>query len=134
LWTVANPNGYALRFNPLPPIGGFVWLAWIAYQRRAPKFLTLQQTISPVPDELAYLFREGFLAKCLAHANSPRADRQNQLWHEQLEQAIRAGEREELTWSFTPDSGMAGASTLGPWAQVGPANPFNYGFGGYGGY
>ena len=132
-WTVANPNGYALRLNPLPPEGGFVWLMWIVYQRRAPRFTSLQQTISPVPDDLAYLFREGFLYKCLAHANSPRADKMNLAWHEQIEQAIRAGEREEQVWDFVPDSGMSGASPMGPWAAVGPANPFNYGYGGYGG-
>jgi len=127
-WTVANPNGYALRFNPLPSIGGFVWLMWIAYQRRAPKFRTLQQTISPVPDDLAYLFREGFVAKCLQHANSPRAVMQNQMWHEQIQQAILAGEREEQAWSFFPDTGMSGDSVLGPFYPVGPASPFNYGY------
>ncbi len=127
-WTVANPNGFAIRFNPLPSIGGFVWLVWIAYQRRAPKFLNLAQTISPVPDELAYLFREGFLYKCLAHANSPRALNQQQAWHEQIEQAIRAGEREEQAWSMFPDTAMSGDSVLGPFYPVGPASPFNYGY------
>ena len=130
-WTVANPNGYCIRFAPLPPEGGFAWLMWIAYQRRAPRFTSLQQTISPVPDDLAYLFREGFLAKCLQHANSPRAAMQNQMWHEQIEQAIRAGEREEQAWSMYPDGGMTGASVLSPWAVAGPANPFNYGYFGY---
>lgn len=127
-WTCADPSGFALRFNPLPAIGGFVWLFWIAYQRRPPKFTTLQQTISPVPDELAYLFREGFLAKCLQHANSPRAVMQNQMWHEQIMQAIKAGEREEQAWSMFPDTGMSGDSLLGPFYPVGPASPFNYGY------
>jgi len=127
-WTVANPNGYAIRFNPLPSLGGFVWLMWIAYQRRPIKFTSLQQTLSPIPDDLAYLFREGFVAKCLQHANSPRAVMQNQFWHEQIEQAIRAGEREEQAWSIFPDTSMSGDSVLGPFYPVGPASPFNYGY------
>lgn len=127
-WTVADPNGYCVRFNPIPAIGGFVWLMWVVYQRRAPRFKTLEDTISPVPDDLAYLFREGFLAKCLQHANSPRAQAQNQMWHEQIEQAIRAGEREEQAWSIFPDTGMSGDSVLGPFYPVGPASPFNYGY------
>lgn len=127
-WTVANPNGYCIRFNPIPAIGGFVWLMWVVYQRRAPRFKTLQDTISPIPDDLAYLFREGFLAKCLQHANSPRAVMQNQMWHEQIEQAIRAGEREEQAWSIFPDTAMSGDSVLGPFYPVGPASPFNYGY------
>lgn len=128
VWTVANPNGYALRFNPIPAVGGFVWLFWIAYQRRPPKFTSLQQTLSPIPDELAYLFREGFVAKCLQHANSPRARMQNEMWHEQIEQAIKAGEREEQAWSIFPDTAMSGDSVLGPFYPVGPASPFNYGY------
>jgi hypothetical protein len=106
-------------------------LFWIAYQRRPPRFTTLQQTLSPIPDELAYLFREGFLAKCLQHANSPRAVQQNQMWHEQIEQAIRAGEREEQAWSIVPDTGMAGTSPNGTGWPVGPANPFLYGYAGF---
>jgi hypothetical protein len=105
-----------------------VWLVWVAYQRRAPKFTSLQQTLSPIPDELAYLFREGFLYKCLAHANSPRALNQQQAWHEQIDQAIRAGEREEQAWSMFPDTSMSGDSVLGPFYPVGPASPFNYGY------
>lgn len=127
-WTVANPSGYALRFNPLPAEGGFVWLFQVVYQRRAPKFTSIQQTISPVPDDLAYLFREGFLAKCLQHANSPRAPMQYQMWEEQIQQAIRAGEREEQAWSMFPDTSMSGDSVLGPFYPVGPASPFNYGY------
>jgi hypothetical protein len=127
-WTVANPNGFAIRVNPLPAEGGFTWLFWIVYQRRAPRFKYLDQTISPVPDDLAYLFREGFVAKCLQHANSPRAAMQNQMWHEQIEQAIRAGEREEQAWSIFPDTQMSGDSVLGPFYPVGPASPFNYGY------
>ena len=127
-WTVANPNGWCFRMNPLPAIGGFVWLMWIAYQRKPPRFVQPSQSLSPIPDDLAYLFREGFLYKCLAHANSPRALNQQQAWHEQIEQAIRAGEREEQAWSIYPDTSMSGDSVLGPFYPVGPASPFNYGY------
>ncbi len=47
---------------------------------------------------------------------------------EQIEQAIRAGEREEQAWSMFPDTSMAGDSVLGPFYPVGPASPFNYGY------
>lgn len=131
-WTVANPNGYALRFNPLPANGGFVWLWWITYQRRAPKYTSLQQTIAPVPDDLASLFRDGFMAKCLQHANSPRGRDAWGEWLLAIEEAVKAGDREQELFDLIPDSGMAGYSLLGPIYPVGPASPFTYGMGFYG--
>ena len=66
-WTVANPNAYTFRLSPLPPLSGLAWLIWPVYQRKAPIFTTLQQTLDPIPDEYAYLFRSGFLAYCYDH-------------------------------------------------------------------
>jgi hypothetical protein len=56
------------------------------------------------------------------------------MWHEQIEQAIRAGEREEQAFGIFPSDGITGGSDMGPFTQVGPANPFLYGYGGWGGY
>ena len=131
-WTVANPKGQAIRVNPLPAFGGFVWLFFIMYQRRAAKFTTLQQTLAPIPDDLAYLFRDGFIAKCKQHANTKDAGQAFEIWLAQIDQAVRAGDREQRLFSWIPDSGMAGYSLLGPIYPSGPASPYSYGYGFYG--
>ncbi len=131
-WTVADPNGYAIRLNPLPGMGGLCWLMQIVYQRKAPRFRTLQDTISPVPDDYSYLFREGFLAKCYDHVSSPKAPGQYAKWHEQIEQALRASTREITEFGMYPDTGMAGGSVIGPSIPIGPSSPYNtYGWGSF---
>lgn len=129
IWTVAGPNSYTIRVNPLPGIGGLCWLLMVVYQRKANKFRSLQDTISPVPDDYAYLFRAGFEAKALAAAQSPRANIALQLWNEQLDTARREMDREISEVGMYPDTGMTGGSTTWDQFSVGPANPYQYGYG-----
>jgi hypothetical protein len=71
-WTVADPNGYAFRLTPLPAQSGIVWQIQPVYQKKPPILSNLQQTIAPVPDEMGYMFRAGFIASCYEHANSQK--------------------------------------------------------------
>ena len=128
-WTVADPSGFAIRLNPLPGIGGLCWLMQVVYQRRAPKFTSLQNTISPIPDDFAFLFRAGFTAYALMAAGSPRADKAYQIWEEQIAQARFMSQREQTEYGFYPDTGMTGGSTTWDQFSVGPASPFQYGYG-----
>src|ERR1700692_1963503 len=98
----------------------------VVYQRRPPKFTSLQNTISPIPDDYAYLFRAGFSAYVLRAAGSPLADRMYQVWEEQIAQARFASQREQTQYGLYPDTGMTGGSTTWDQFSVGPANPFQY--------
>lgn len=131
-WTVAPPNGYCIRVFPLPPLSGLCWLIWPVYQRKAPKIVTLQQTISPIPDEYAYLFRSGFLAYCYDHARSAKAGAQYAKWEEQIMTALKAGDRETEDWTMYPSTGLMGGGSQPNWGvSVGPGNPYGYGWAGY---
>ena len=123
-WTVANPNGYAARFNPLPGLGGLCWLVWTEYQRKAPKWTSLQNTISPIPDDYAFLFRQGFLAKCLQAAGSKNAQAAYQQWEEQIDQSLKASTREISEYGLIPDNSMSENSGSMTCFPAGPSSPF----------
>ena len=129
-WTVADPNGYAIRVNPLPAQSGLCWLLMPYYQKRAPKITSLQQTLSPLPDDYLYLFRTGFLAMCYDHVSSPKAAAQYAKWEEQIMQALRQADRSMEVYGLFPSNGiMGGGQNVTPF-PLGPANPFSQG-GGY---
>lgn len=131
-WTVAPPNGYMIRVSPLPPLSGLCWLLWPVYQRKAQRIKLLQQTISPIPDEYAYLFRSGFLAYCYDHAGSPKAGAAYAKWEEQIMTALKASDRETEDWTMYPSTGLMGGGSQPNWGvSVGPGNPYGYGWAGY---
>src|SRR6185437_7467487 len=51
VWTVADPNGYAIRISPLPAFSGLAWLIIPVYQTKPPILANLRQTIDPIPPE-----------------------------------------------------------------------------------
>lgn len=131
-WTVADPNGVAIRVNPLPSQAGLTWLLIPWYQMKAPKLTSLQQFISPIPDEYAYLFRAGMLAMCYDHVGSAKAQTQYAKWEEQIMTALKAGQREQDSQIFYPSEGiMGGGGSYNPALGIGPSNPYSQGWAGY---
>jgi hypothetical protein len=126
-WTVADPNGYAMRVSPLPAYSGLTWLIFPYYQRKAPKITSLSQTISPIPDDYAYLYRQGFLCQCFKHAGSPRFQQEYAQWQADIQTALRASDRERDETCFYPTSGLMSGNSIefGP-LPIGPAWPFQY--------
>ena len=126
-WTVADPNGVAIRLAPLPPLSGIVWQIVPVYQKKPPLLTSLQQTLSPIPDEMGYLFRQGFLAMCKEHASpgSKAAVLARQEWEKALFTALRSGDREREDASMYPSESLMGGSTWKYGAPVGPAWPFD---------
>lgn len=124
-WTVADPNGVCIRLAPLPALNGLAWLITPVYQMKPPILKSLQNTISPIPDELGYMFREGFLALCFEHANSKQFAGKFMQWRDSLTTALRSGDREREDAVFFPSQGLMGGG--GPWVgglPVGAAWPF----------
>src|SRR5882762_410776 len=130
-WTVAPSNGYTIRLNPLPPLSGLAWLMWPVYQRKASLFVTIQQTIDPIPDEYAYLFRSGFLAMCYDHVGSPKATTQYAKWEEQIMTALKAADREQEGFTLYPSTGLTGGGVSANWSvSIGPGWPYGTGYAG----
>lgn len=128
MWTVADPNACAIRLNPLPGIGGLCWLMQIVYQRKAPVYKSLQNSISPIPDDFVYLFLQGFKAMILMAAGSPSGNTEYQLWHESMQLAKESANRSQTEYGLVPSDGsFDGSGFLG--FSIGAANPYQYGYG-----
>jgi hypothetical protein len=125
-WTVANPNGIALRLAPLPAFSGISWLLVSVYQRKPPIITSLQSTLYPIPDEYAYLFRQGFIAFCKEHAGTKDARDAYLKWEEMVMNALRSGDRERESKSFYPSEGLMTGGGGGYYQQlpIGPGYPF----------
>lgn len=131
-WTVAPRNGYAIRVNPLPAQAGLTWLLMPYYQSKPPKITSLQQTLGPIPDDLIYVFRSGFLAMCYDHISSPKAQAQYAKWEEQIFTALKASQRENDSFGFFPSEGiMGGGAGFNPALMAGPSNPYSFGYAGF---
>lgn len=132
-WTVANPNAIAIRLSPLPATSGLCWLTTAVYQKKPPYLTSLSGTISPIPDELIYLFQEGFLAFAYEHSPEPGAVRKAPAayakWEEDLMTALRSGDRERESFVMYPSEGLSGQGVNYGWPFLGPAFPYSpYGF------
>lgn len=128
IWTVVNPDSQGFRILPLPPQQGVVYQVNVIAQMQAPPpFQSLQDLLTPVPDDYARWFRDGFYAWCYKMSANPQARAQfpqmHQQWLMAMEKARKQGDREEDNAGFIPDRSVVGAT--GGW-DIGPALPYNY--------
>jgi hypothetical protein len=126
-WTVADPNGYAMRITPLPAYSGLCWLIIPVYQKK-PTILMALSNIIPIPDEYMYVFFDGFLAGCRDAADHSKYGESYQVWEQDLWRYLQSGDRERDETTFYPSQGLSGGGVQVGF-PVGPSNPFNYGFG-----
>lgn len=123
-WTVADPNGIALRICPLPANAGIVWQINPIYQKKPPIITSLQSTLSPIPDEYGYLFRQGFITMCYGHAGSAKFREAYAIWEEALFTATRSADREQESNTMYPSESIMGSGTGINYAAIGPAWPW----------
>lgn len=112
VWTVQDPNGVAIRLDRLASFGSNVFEIHCNYQTKAPVITTLKQTISPVPDDLAYLVKQGFLAFCYKQVDNAKFQTELAQWMLDIKEAMGASDREDQEFGFSPvdamqDTGMA---------------------------
>lgn len=122
IWTVADPNGYALRLSPLPALNGLCWYINLAYQIQPPDIPNLSTNLNPIPNQMVYLFRQGFRAALKAFNGSKDAGQSYMEWEETLQKAVRAADRQQEDNVFFPGIPLLG----GRYQQlnVGAAWPF----------
>ena len=85
---------------------GAIWGFNLVYQKKAALKTALTQTWSPVPDEISYVVRQGFLAAGYRYINSPRADVEEQKFQTKIRQALGADERETVEVQLCPAEGF----------------------------
>lgn len=128
IWTVADPDGYAMRISPLPAFSGLAWLITPVYQTKPPVLSTLQQTIDPIPPEFTYLFRRGFRAMLYEHAGSKLAAESYVKWEEDLMVAVSSADRQQEECVMYPNESVMGGGMGYPFPiGLGAAWPFGPG-------
>jgi len=124
-WTVADPNGYAMRLAPLPAFSGLCWLIIPVYQKK-PTIIKNLTDILQVPDEYIYLFVDGFLAGCRDAVDHEKYGASYATWAQDLVTYLKSGDRERDETQMYPSEGLTGGG-LRTGFPIGPSNPFNYG-------
>ncbi len=129
VWTVLDPNGWGLRFVPVPSITGTQWQFNVTAQMKPVRFVDLSQTLAPLPDELDQFFREGFLAQLYKRSSekSIRGKFQDawKQWEMALHELRVAEDRELEENKFIVTRTVFGAARSRNNFQGG-AWPFNY--------
>jgi hypothetical protein len=127
IWTVAPPDGYAIRLYPLPALNGLCW--WINCQYQiAPVFLTRLQDQITLPNYMSYLFRQGCRAMLYQFQGDAQGNTMYQEWEETLFKALRAGDRQQDDNRLYPDKSIMGG--YNPWMDpqgIGAAWPYGPG-------
>ena len=94
---------------------------------RVPKFISLAQTLEPIPDDYQTYFKQGFFAQCYKRNPDPkvraRFSDEWKMWLDSLEKAIIFANRETDDMGFYPGSGVM---DTGWGAQIypNPAQPY----------
>ena len=129
IWTVADPNGYAMRLFPLPALNGLCWWINCQYQVAPPVLPTLQTPIAPIPNYMVYLFRAGCRAMLYQFQGNPEGNQMYAEWEETLVKALRAADRQQDDYRLYPEKGLLSgwAPYDVPWYAIGAAYPFSPG-------
>src|SRR5690348_16129796 len=97
--------GITFRLSPVPNKSK-IWTVRPAYQKKAPIKAGLQDTWSPIPDELSAVYRQGFLAMAYKHADDPRADIEYKKFQMMIQKALGLKDAEGNSEGFVPDFGL----------------------------
>ncbi len=119
VWTVQDPNGIAFRLDRIATYGSQVWQIHPVYQQKPPNITSLTQSIDPIPDDLSYLIKQGFLAYCYQQIDSAKFKEQFELWMEAIRTAMEASDREPQEFGFYPAQSLQGGGTTGQYGYPG---------------
>jgi hypothetical protein len=96
-----NGNG-TLRVRCYPCPSTYSWAVNLVYQAKAPRITTLQQTLTPWPDELAYVTRQGVIAKAFRYVDQARYVTEYQLFLNNIARALGQKDSENSSQGFYP--------------------------------
>jgi len=129
MWTVVDPVGMGIRILDIPSQTGVVWQFNLVGQQIPVKFLSLGQTLAPLPDKYEPYFRAGFIAQLYRYSplEKTRAKFKDewQLWLKSLNELRELQDRELEEYSFIPERTIMGSGRRRNNFQ-GAAWPYNY--------
>jgi hypothetical protein len=92
-------NSSTIRLWPVPT--NYVWTVYCDYQVKPP-IVSLGGTWAPVPDELAFVVRAGFLYFAYLHADDPRSEAAFQKYQLAIQRARGIKDAEQQHAAFFP--------------------------------
>lgn len=122
IWTVQDPNGVTLRLDALATNNSIVWEIRSIYQVKPPNVTSLSQTMAPIPDDLSYLVKQGFLTMCYKQVDSNKFNDEFAQWLENIQEAMGSSDREYQEFGFYPASPLQGGTSdtaTGLWGYPG---------------
>jgi hypothetical protein len=133
VWTAINPNGQAIRLNPIPPQQGQVWTINCVGQLRITQFTSVNQSLGVIPDDYYQTFVDGCMAQAYRRNPDPkirsRFSQEWQLWLKALNDSFKFANREQDDFGFYPSEPLmetgVGSIYLGPAAPY-PGWPWYY--------
>jgi hypothetical protein len=128
-WTVLDPVGWGFRFSPVPTQTGTEWQFNLTAQMKPVRFVSLAQTLDPLPDEFEPHFRAGFIAQCYRYSPEKaiyaKFQTEWQMWLKSLNDMRVKEDRELEENKFIPSRTIFGAARSRNNFQGG-AWPYNY--------
>jgi hypothetical protein len=112
-WTVADPNGVALRLDALATNNSIVWEIRSLFQVKPPNVTSLSQTMAPIPDDLSYLVKQGFLAYTYKQSDNNKFQIEYAQWLQAIQEAMGASDREYQEFGFYPAQPLQGGTSDG---------------------
>jgi hypothetical protein len=110
----------------IPAAAGVVWQIMIRAQYKPVRFTSLAQTLSPLPDDFAEYFKQGFRAYCYQRSPEESVRKKFQpeymLWQKEILDAEGQADREPESYGAYPSSSIQDGGYF--WA--GPSWPFGY--------
>lgn len=98
-------QGIIIRLWPVPT-KITQWQIDFTYQKKAPVKQGIQDTWSPFPDELAFVYNQGFLAMAYKQADDPRWLQEYLKFQALMRQALSIEDMEEEGYGFSPLDSM----------------------------
>lgn len=99
-WLPGFQGAIKFRISPVP--GSTIWTVYPVYQRKPPLKTALTDFWNPIPDELAYVYRQGFLALAKKHAHDPEWKAEYQIFQSLIQKALGLADVEQQNEGFYP--------------------------------
>jgi hypothetical protein len=93
-----------IRCWPLPT--QFIWGVNLVFQGKAPLLSSLTNIWSPIPDELSYVYRQGFLAQCYRFVDKATYLQEYQLFQQLIMKALAEKDSEQSMEGISPEFGL----------------------------
>jgi len=122
IWTLMDPLGVALRINALGTYNSNVWEIRLVYQQKPPVIGSLTQTIAPLPRDLDYLVKQGFLSYCYQQVDHAKFETQIAMFMADIQRALGSADRELQEFGLYPAQALQGGGPgggTGTWGYPG---------------